>query len=174
LILVVLASLASTGGQMLAATRLHHSGTTGRYRFVDTIESPGARCVYEGAAGSQNFEHARVKAPSVYWPTADAFAQGTVGWTLKLQHWDGDEWDTVKTTSEARGHATRTTPAPLVTRNVYWAAPHTRKYRVLVKIRWMTPDAETIGSVLVRIDHFRRTYDGSVGPDCKAVVPTIS
>ncbi len=172
-LLVVLASLLLTGGQVLAATRLGHSGETGQYSFTDTTASPGARCVYYGTAGLIDFDHARVKAPKVYWPTSSAFPNGTVGWRLKLQHWNGHSWDTVRRTSEARGLASKHTAAPLSTRDVVWAAPHDRKYRVLVAIRWMTPDAETIGSVLVRIDHLRRSYDGSVGSDCKAEIVTV-
>ena len=169
--LVLLAGLMLSGGQALAATQLSHSGHRGHYSFTDTVGSPGARCVYQGAAGSQNFDHARVKAPKVYWPTSGVPASsGTVGWRLKLQHWDGHEWDTVRTTSEVRNWATTTTPAPFSSRSVLWAAPHDRKYRVLVKIRWLTPDADPIGSATVRIDHYRRTYDDSVGSACKAVV----
>jgi len=171
--LVLLASLALTGGQTLAATPVAHSGSTGHYSFTDTTSSPGAKCVYQGTAGHQDFDHARVKAPTVYWLSTGAFHSGTVGWRVLLQHWNGLSWDTVRTTSEARGHATRSTPAPLSTRNVSWAAPHNRKYRVEVKVRWMTPDAETIGSVLVVIDHYKHTYDGSVGSSCKAQVADV-
>lgn len=169
--LVLLASLALSGGETLAATQVAHSGPTGVYSFVDTSSSPGARCVYEGSAGADEFNHARVPAPKVYWLSTGAFHSGTVGWRLKLQHWNGHSWTTVRTTSEARGGATRTHPASLSTRNVSWAAPHDHSYRVEVKIRWMTPDAETIGSVLVVIDHYRRTYDRSVGASCLAHVP---
>ena len=34
----------------------------------------------------------------------------------------------------------------------------------------MTPDAETIGSVLVRIDHYLRTADHSRGDACKTLI----
>jgi len=171
--LVGLACLLLAGGQTLAATRLHRSGTTGSYSFVDTVAAPGAFCAYEGAAGSQNFNHARVKAPKIYWPGSTGVNSGTVGWRLKLQHWNGHSWDTVRITSEVRGTATTTHAAPLTARNVAWAAPHDRKYRVVTKLRWMTPDASTIGYVLVLIDNYRRGYDDSVGAACKAVVPSF-
>ena len=174
--LVLLASLALNGGPALAATQVHRSGHIAHYSFTDTVGSPGARCNYQGAAGSQNFDTARVKAPRIYWRSSPAFGStgsGTVGWRIKLQHWDGHEWDTVRTTSEVRNLATTTTPAPFTARKVAWAAPHDRKYRVLVKIRWLTPDDEVIGSVVVRIDHYRRSYDDSVGSACKAVVPSF-
>jgi hypothetical protein len=167
LTLVLLACLALSGGQALAATRIGHSGETGHYSFTDTTAAPGGRCVYIGVSGLWTFQRAKVKAPKIYWPTSSAFHSGTVGWLLKLQHWDGHAWHTVRSTPEARGHATKTTPAALATLSVHRAGPHDRKYRVLVKIRWMTPDAETIGSVLVRIDHLRRDYDNSVGSTCK-------
>jgi hypothetical protein len=171
--LVLLASLVLTGGEALAATQVAHSGQTGAYSFTDTTAAPGARCVYQGTLGHSDFDHARVKAPTVYWLSSGAFHSGTVGWRLLLQHWNGSSWVTVRTTSEARGLATRTTPAPLSTRNVSWAPPANRKYRVEVKIRWMTPDATTIGKVVVVIDHYRRSYDGSVGASCKARVANI-
>jgi hypothetical protein len=165
--LVLLACLALSGGQALAATRIGHSGETGHYSFTDTTSSPGGRCVYVGVSGLWTFQAARVKAPKIYWPDSSAFPSGTVGWRLKLQHWDGSAWHTVRTTDEDRGHATKTHPADISTLSVHSAAPHDRKYRVLVKIRWMTPDAETIGSVLVRIDHLSRDYNHSVGSTCK-------
>ena len=167
--LVLLATMALCGGEALAATQVSHSGQTGAYSFHDTTTSPGAKCIYEGAAGHSEFQRAHVAAPTVSWLTG-AFHSGTVGWRLLLQHWDGHAWVTVHTTSEARAHATQTTAAHLSARSVVTAGPHNRKYRVMVKIRWMTPDAETIGSVHVLIDHYRRDYDDSVGSSCKAEV----
>jgi hypothetical protein len=166
----LLASLVLTGGQTLAATRLDRSGTTGPYHFTDTTTAPGARCIYQGTAGAQDFDRVKVKAPTVKWIQTGAFHSGTVGWRIKLQHWNGHVWSTVRTTSEQRGFATQTHAAPLTARTVNWAPPHDRRYRVITKIRWMTPDAETIGSVIVRIDHYRRTFDGSVGSSCPAQI----
>ena len=79
----------------------------------------------------------------------------------------------MRQSKEYRGFATRSTPAALADRVIPYAPPHTQKYRAVVVVRWMTPDSETIGSATVLIDHYRRGYDGSVGPSCKAVVPSF-
>jgi hypothetical protein len=166
--LTLLASLVIGGGQTLAATSIGTHSPVGPWSYVDTTSSPAAKCFYVGTVGAIEFDHMVVQPPAVRWYGAHHFASGTVGWVIKLQHWDGSHWDTVRTTSEARGLATRTAAAPLHPRRVDWAAPHNRKYRAVVRIRWMTPDAETIGSIQVRIDHYRRDFDHVTGSACPA------
>lgn len=166
--LTFVAALAIGGGETLAATPTAKHSPVGPWSYVDTTSSPAAKCFYMGTVGAIEFDHVVVQPPTVRWYGAHHRTSGTVGWVIKLQHWDGSHWDTVRTTSEARGIATRTVAAPLHKRSVAWAAPHNRKYRVVVRIRWMTPDAETIGSVLVRIDHYRRDFDHATGSACPA------
>jgi hypothetical protein len=174
LALLVLSSLALlTPLSASAATVLSTSGSAGHYSFTDSVGSPGARCIYQGAAGSQNFDRMKVNAPTIYWPSANAFPNGTVGWRIRLQHFNAGTWTTVRQSKEYRGFATKTVAASLGDRVIAYAPPHTQKYRAVVVVRWMTPDAETIGSATVLIDHYRRGYDGSVGPSCKAVVPSF-
>jgi hypothetical protein len=167
-VLTLLASLIIGGGETFAATPLSTHSPVGPWSYVDTTSSPAAKCFYVGTVGAIEFDHMVVQPPTVRWYGAHHFASGTVGWVIKLQHWDGSHWDTVRTTSEARGLATRTAAAPLHPRRVDWAAPHNRKYRAVVRIRWMTPDADTIGSVLVRIDHYRRDFDHATASACPA------
>ena len=174
LALLVLSSLAVLSPlSASAATVLSTTGSAGHYSFTDTAGSPGARCIYQGAAGSQNFDRMTVTAPTIYWPSGDAFPNGTVGWRIRLQHYNAGVWTTVRHTAEFRNTATKTVPAVLSNRTISWAPPHNQKYRAVVVVRWMTPDATTIGSALVRIDHYRHGYDGTVGSSCKAVVPSF-
>lgn len=166
--LTLAASLVIGGGGTLAATPISTDSPIGPWSYVDTTSSPAAKCFYMGTVGAIEFDHMVVQPPRVLWYAAHHFGSGTVGWVIKLQHWDGSHWHTVRTTSEARGLATRTTAAPLHKRSVSWAAPHNRKYRAVVRIRWMTPDADTIGSVQVRIDRYRRDFDHATGSACPA------
>jgi len=168
--LALLACLVLSGGPALADTQLGHSGQTGHYSIGDTASSPGARCAYVGDI-TLYLHHFRMRAPKIYWPTSSHFPNGTVGWRIKLQGWTGHAWVTERTSSEARGLATKTTPASLATRNMNIVfPPPSHKYRLLVKIRWMTPDAETIGSVVVRIDHYFRDADHAVVSSCRTVI----
>lgn len=169
--LALVASAVVGGGTTLAATPISTDNPIGPWSYVDSSASPAAKCFYMGTAGAIEFDHMVVQPPTVKW-YAHHFSSGTVGWVIKLQHWDGSHWHTVRTTSEARGFATRTTAAPLHKRTVAWAAPHDRRYRAVVKIRWMTPDADTIGAVLVRIDHYRRDFDHRTGSACPAEITT--
>ncbi len=98
---------------------------------------------------------------------------GQTGYAYSQTHPGGTGFLPRASQSDQWALATTTHAAPLTARSIAWAAPHDRKYRVEAKVRWMTPDADTIGSVLVSIDHLKRDYDGSVGGACKASVLTI-
>ena len=174
--LVLLASLALAGGEALAATQVHHSGHDRCLLLPRTRPAPPApQCVYQGTAG-----------PFGVRSRPGQGTQGVLAWLDRRvpQRHRRLAADAPALGRPRMGHRAhhaprlvasrpRTHAAPLSTRNVAWAAPHDRKYRVEVKVRWMTPDAETIGSVLVSIDHLKRDYDGSVGAACKASVPTV-
>jgi len=170
LAVTLLAALLLAGGSTLAATPISYAGTWGNLRFGDTSSAPGASCLYDGTAGHQELAHVKVKAPAVYWMTTGATHSGTIGFLVKLQHWDGSHWRTVYITSESTAVATRTKAAPLSSRRTVRPEQHSRRYRIVVRLRWLTPDGHVLGIAYVRIDHYRRSYDGSVGGSCKAEV----
>ena len=163
--------LAASGSDVLAAHTVSRSGATGHYSFADTRSGPGATCFYAAVQGQYEFDHVRVKPPKVYWPTASPFSNGTVGFKVKLQHWNGFTWTTVRSSGESRALASKTSPAPFSAKAVMWAAPHDRRYRAEVRLRWLTPDANVIGQALVVLDHYRIIYDGTVASACRAETP---
>jgi hypothetical protein len=171
LAIAVAVAVILSGGDVFAAHTLSHSGTTGHYVFQDTNSHPGAKCFYEGAAGHWEFNHMRVTPPNVFWPNSSAFDSGSVAIKVKLQHWDGSVWTTVSKSTQTVATATKTSPARFPYKIVTWAPPHNHKYRALVRIRWLTPDADVIGQAVVALDHYRIGYDGSVDSACRAEVP---
>src|SRR4029077_16299442 len=104
------------------------------------------------------------------WLTSDAFNSGAVRLSLRLLHWNGSAWTTVGHTGESQVFATKTTASTFPDKVIHWTVsePHNHRFRVEAFIRWVTPDATTIGSVLVLIDHYRVGYNGSVQSSCVA------
>lgn len=168
---VIAASLVLAGGDVFAAHTVGRTGVTGHYAFVDTPAAPGAKCFYAALQGQWEFNYVRVKPPKVYWPTSSAFSSGTVGFTVRLQHWNGLRWTTVNASRESRAVGSKTIPAPFSARTVMWAPPHDRRYRAEVRLRWLTPDATVIGKALVVLDNYRIGYSGTVGSACRAEAP---
>ena len=166
LALLVVVALALAGGNTLAATTIGHSGTTGTYSFVDTSGNPGGRCVYQGTAGAQMFDHARITGPSVWWPASSSSSSGTVGWRLKLQNNSSGSWVTVRTGSLTYATAHKHSAAMFANKGIAWAAPITGHERVLVVLVWYNPGLTVMGKATVLIQHYRRGYDGSVGSTC--------
>ena len=172
LAVVVAAGVALSGGDMLAATPVAHHGPQGHYSFTDTAGSPGATCKYGHSAGHHEFNSIRVNGPSVNWLTTSAFNSGAVRLTIRLQHWDGSAWSTVAHTSESQVFASKAHAQTFPAKTVHWngVSPHTYRFRAEAFIRWVTPDATTIGSVTVLLDHYTWGFDGSVHSSCQARV----
>ena len=166
LAVTLLVALLLTAGSALAATPVSHSGATGLATWSDTSSKPGATCLYDGTSGHQVLAHVKVKPPTVFWLSHGDTSSGTIGFLVKLQHWDGSHWRTVAITSEAKAVATRTSAASLSSRRTVRPEQHSRKYRIVVRLRWLKPDGHALGIAYVRIDHYRRSYDGSVGGRC--------
>jgi hypothetical protein len=172
LAVAVAAGAAMAGGTTLAATPVAHSGPQGHYSFTDTVGTPGAKCFYGNDAGHFEFDRIKVFGPSVKWLTNDAFNSGAVRLTIRLQHQAGSTWTTVAHTGESQVFASKTHASTFPDKVVHWngISPHTNHFRAEAYIRWVTPDATTIGSVTVLLDHYRVGYDGSVHSSCAARV----
>jgi len=178
LAILVTIALALGGGEALAAHQVGHVGSTGRFSFTDTAAAPGARCVYTGAAGTWEFDHATVKAPLVFWPLRSSSNSGMVGWRLKLQHLSGGVWSNVLTTGITKTTATKHVSAMFGSRTITWMppAPNSGKFRVEVALIWFHPNGTVMGRTLVVIDHYRHkdianTTISPVSSVCRATFP---
>ena len=69
--LIVLAVfVVGTQGPALATTKVGQSGAHGKYHVADTKVKPGARCRYDGAAGTWYLQRVHVRAPTIYGTSA--------------------------------------------------------------------------------------------------------
>ena len=172
LIWVVLATLLlGAQGVVQAATPIGGSGTHGSYSIVDSRATPGARCRYDGAAGTWYLQRIHVPAPTIYGASAQP---RSVGYRLLLQQRTTHGWKTVQRGTLVSGVADTSTAATLTGSAVVRdpdVAPNWPGYRAALKLIWWDAHAQVQGRVLVAIEHHRRSSDGSVGRACHGRVP---
>ena len=87
--IILTALLSSTHAIAQAAVPISESGTHGTYDITDTLATPGARCRYEGTAGTWYLQGLHVRAPVIYGATAQL---RSVGYRLLLQQRTADGW----------------------------------------------------------------------------------
>jgi hypothetical protein len=172
LALVALATLLpGMPGVAQAAVPISDVGSHGTYQVTDSPATPGARCRYEGTAGTWYLQRIRVAAPTIFGSSADL---QSVGYRLLLQRRTAHGWTTAQRGTLISGVADRSTAATLtgstVVRDVD-VAPNWPRYRAAVQLTWWDAAAQIEGRVLLAIEHHRRTSDGSVGPVCPGRSP---
>jgi hypothetical protein len=166
-------AVALGGGDAMAATPVSQSGVVGNVTFQDSPTTPQARCLFDGAAGHSYFSGMRVKAPSIFWPNQSISTpneHGTVGWRVKVQHWNGASWATVNTSPESQATASENTAAAFVTKTVPHGLTVSHRYRALVVITWYTGPSSQLGQAKVLIDWYRRIANGKAYTSCKGIV----
>ena len=171
--LIVLAVfVVGTQGPALATTKVGQSGVHGKYHVADTKVKPGARCRYDGAAGTWYLQRIHVRAPTIYGTSAK---HRSVGYRLLLQRRTAHGWKTLQRSTLISGVADKNTAATLtgatVVRDVD-VAPNWPRYRAALKLVWWDAHAKVQGRVLLAIKHHRRSYDGSVTRVCPGRTPT--
>jgi hypothetical protein len=173
IVATAVAGVALVGGEAVAWHTVAHSGVNGHYSFVDTSATPGARCDYEGAAGHGFFKGMKVKPPTVFWPNQDSGntnEHGTVGWKIKIQHWNGVKWTTANISTETTAIAHENTSAPFVAKTVHHGPPDSHRYRAQVVLTWYTPGMSVLGQAKVILDWYNQTDPGITVTSCKGVV----
>jgi hypothetical protein len=170
---VVVAAVALIAGQAVAFHTVSHSGVRGQYSFLDTQSSPGARCDYEGAAGHGFFAAMKVRPPTVFWPNrhpGNPDEHGTVGWRVKIQHWNGMTWTASDVSSESTAVAREHSPAPFIGKLVHHEPPNSRRYRAQVVLTWYGANSSVLGRAKVILDWYNQTDPGRIVTSCKGVV----
>ena len=169
--IILTALLSSTHAIAQAAVPISESGTHGTYDITDTLATPGARCRYEGTAGTWYLQGLHVRAPVIYGATAQL---RSVGYRLLLQQRTADGWHTVQRGTLISGAADEGTAATLtgstVVRDVD-VAPNSARYRAALNLVWWDANAQVEGRVILAIENHRRTSDHEVTRTCQGRVP---
>jgi hypothetical protein len=172
LVLIALSTLwPGMPGVAQAAVPIADVGSHGTYKITDSPARPGARCRYEGTAGTWYLQRIRVAAPTIFGSSADL---QSVGYRLLLQRRTAHGWTTAQRGMLISGVADRSTAATLTSSTVVRdveVAPNWPRYRAAVQLTWWDAQAQVEGRVLLAIDHHRRTSDASVGPACPGHSP---
>jgi hypothetical protein len=169
--LALVALLPGMPGVTQATVPISDVGTQGTYTVTDSPARPGARCRYEGTAGTWYLQRIRVRAPTIYGSSAQL---RSVGYRLLLQRATTHGWKTVQRGTLISGVADKSTAATLTGSTVVRdldVAPNWPRYRAALKLIWWDAHAQVQGRVLVAIEHHRRSSDGSVGRACHGRVP---
>jgi hypothetical protein len=172
LALVALATLLpGIPGVAQAAVPISSMGSYGTYKVTDSPATPGARCRYEGTAGTWYLQRIRVAAPTIFGSSAEL---QSVGYRLLLQRRTAHGWTTAQRGALISGVADRSTAATLpgstVVRDVD-VAPNWPSYRAAMQLIWWDAHAQVEGRVRLAIEHHRRTSDASVGRACPGRSP---
>lgn len=169
--LVLTTFLLSVPGVAVGAKLIHQSGTHGAYVVTDTSAKPGARCRYDGTAGTWYLNSMHVRAPIIYGTSRHA---RSVGYRQFLQRRTAHGWKTVQRGPLISGAATKKTAAALpgstLVRDLA-KAPNWPRYRAALKLIWWDAYANVKGRVILAMKHHRRSFDGSVGRTCHGRVP---
>ena len=172
-IAVSLLLVAAVTAPAAAATPIGHSGHVGAYAVVDTGAHPGARCRYDAGAGS--FYLASIRGPIVaMYGLRDELQE--VGYRLLLQQHRPAGWRTVASGPMHTAHVEKDVGNGVAPSRVVRDParhPNDARYRGVLKLIWFSnDDGSAEGRLRLRIDHHRRSFDGSQGAACKGQVPT--
>ena len=167
------ALMATVVAPAAAVTPIGESGTTGAYAIVDTSGSPQARCGYDSGAGSHYLGWIRSRSFAMY-GLRDELQQ--VGYRILLQRRKPAGWKTVAAgplrTAMADKDVGTGVAASKVLRDPA-TQPNDARYRAVLRLLWFdTWDDSVEGRLLLRVDHHRRSFNGSQGRACRGQVST--
>lgn len=169
-IVMALLTVTSATGPAAGASVIRSHGSVGTWKIVDTRMIPGARCRYEGAAGSYFLQRLRVRRPVMY---GSGPALRSVGYRMLLQRRTAAGWKTTQRSTLISGNASRSAPVTLpgsAVRRDPAKSPNRGRYRAVLRLLWWNRAAQVKGVVLVGIGHYQRSY-GSDGALCRGQVP---
>jgi hypothetical protein len=149
------------------------TGDVGSWETADTNSTPGARCRYEGAAGSFFLRSIRGNSVGIFGTESQ---ERSVGYRLLLQHHTSHGWTTTQRGTLITGAATQSSPALLPRSRIRRdpdVSPNSGRYRLALKVVWYDQHANVQGVEVGYIQRHRRSFDDSVGASCRGQVPTI-
>jgi hypothetical protein len=156
----------------MAATLQSHSGSIGHVKFTDTSSTPGATCLYEGAAGTQYFAGMTLRAVKVEYPNLNpnVVDHGKVAYQIELEHQKpGQAWQNYLESNPVKKDASDNafTKFPAQTGNWSGATALGGKWRAEVILTWYNSDNAVLGKGTWTIDNLKRQFNGSVGATCQ-------
>jgi hypothetical protein len=172
---VLLAILAASfaEGTTLAAVQIGQKGDPGSHWSVaDTSANPGAVCDYAGggAMGSTYLTHIKVPVgPDVFGKTS---ALTSVGYMIRLQHYESGHWVTLKKShgklwsSPASDTTAAMLPGSGVTIPIATQSTNPSRYRVFLRLTWYTSTAQVDGTRDILIQHYK-AHSGATAASCK-------
>ncbi len=164
---LLLVALSLGGGTALAYHEISRTGVVGAYSWVDTTAHPGGRCAYNKAMGQGLLDTMSVKAPIAYWPLGSSVSHGTIGYRIKLQHYNGTTWLTVGSSGEVTAVAWKHAAAALARRTVtYTGSDWSRKFRALAVLTWYRADSTVLGRASVTMSHYWDDFHQDVRAAC--------
>jgi hypothetical protein len=164
-----LASVAPTSATEIIRT----TGDVGDWSYDDNDAMPGARCRYEGAAGSWFLRSLRGRRVVIEGTESEL---RSVGYRLLLQRQTPNGWKTTQRGVLITGAASLSTLATLPRSRILRdpdESPNKGHYRLALKIIWYDAQADVQGVQVANIVRHFRTSDDSLGPSCRGRIPML-
>ena len=152
---------------------IRSTGDVGSWTTADSNSTPGARCRYEGAAGSFFLRAVRGNSVSI---SGTQSQDRSVGYRLLLQQKTLDGWKTVQRGVLITESATQSSPALLPRSRIRRdpdVSPNSGRYRLALKVIWFDQHANVQGVVVAHIQRHLRSFDDSLGSSCRGQVSSI-
>jgi hypothetical protein len=156
-----------------AVVVIKSTGDTAPWETADNDATPGARCLYEGAAGSWFLRSVRGNSVGIFGTESQP---RSVGYRLLLQHQTPHGWKTTQRGTLITNSATQSSPALLPRSKIRRdpdKSPNKGHYRLALKVVWFDQQANVQGVEVAYVVRHRRSFDDSLGPSCRGQVPTL-
>jgi hypothetical protein len=156
-----------------AVVVIRSTGETAPWETADSDAQPGAHCRYEGAAGSWFLRSLRGNSVGVLGTESQP---RSVGYRLLLQRQTPHGWKTTQRGTLITNAATQSSPALLPRSRIRRdpdESPNKGHYRLALKVVWYDQHANVQGVEVAYVVRHQRSFDDSLGPSCRARVPTL-
>ena len=156
-----------------AVQPIRSTGEVAPWETADSDANPGARCRYEGAAGSWFLRSLRGNSVGIYGTGSEL---SSVGYRLLLQRQTPTGWKTTQKGELITGAASQSSPDLLPRSRIPRdpdKSPNRGHYRLAYKVIWYDLQANVQGVEVAYVVRHRRSFDDSLGPSCRGRVPTL-
>jgi hypothetical protein len=156
-----------------AVVPIKSTGETAPWETADNDAQPGARCRYEGAAGSFFLRSVRGNAVGVFGTESQL---RSVGYRLLLQKQTAHGWKTTQRGELITSAASQSSPALLHRSRIRRdpeRSPNKGHYRLAMKVVWFDAQADVEGVEVAYVVRHRRSFDDSLGPSCRGRLPAL-
>lgn len=149
------------------------TGQVAPWETADNDSRPGARCRYEGAAGSFFLRSIRGNSVGIVGTESQL---RSVGYRLLLQRQTAKGWKTTQRGVLITGAASQSSPVLLPRSRILRdpdVSPNKGHYRLALKLTWFDEQANVQGIEVAYVVRHLRSTDDSLGPSCRGRIPTL-